>query len=143
MNEEIIHQIESLNEITQGWSDGSELEELDTHKIQYLNTRPTHSGRLMDIEKGVYFTTNKEGHDVWVLVGTNKDIDNENFSMKIVQNVETEEFMFMSPSRKVYTNIYLYYPEYPDETHRIMDYRMVTDLQRRAGIELECTTERD
>ena len=111
-----INDIYKLNEIGTGYSRELDFDEMPDTK-QFFNTRPTHIAALYSISDGVYFSTNKEGSNVYIKLDTSQDEDH--MGMTIVYNLDTHEFSYIGSGRAIYTNIYVVHPEYDEMNHQV------------------------
>ena len=105
-----------LGHIAEGWNTEHDFDELPDTK-QFHNTRPTHLANLYTIHDGVYFSTNKDGSNVYVKI--QKSQDDDHIGMTIVYNLDTHEYSYMSSGRAIYTNIYVVHPEYDEMDHQV------------------------
>ena len=116
-----------LGHIGVGWVSENDFDELPDTK-QFYNTRPTHIASMYSIDVGVYFSTNKDGSNVYVKI--EKSEDEDHIGMTIVYNLDTHEFSYIGSGRAIYTNIYVVHPEY-NEMDRQCSLGYLKDLWNR------------
>ena len=80
-----INDIYKLNEIGTGYSRELDFDEMPDTK-QFFNTRPTHIAALYSISDGVYFSTNKEGSNVYIKLDTSQDEDHMGMTIVLYEN---------------------------------------------------------